>query len=413
MKKNWFRDAKYGLFIHFGLFSLLAGEYEGKEVPGLAEWIMNYADIPVERYRELAKDFDPVHFDAKWIAQSAKRWGMKYLCFTSKHHDGFALFDSKASDYNSVKASPCRRDFVAELAEACREEGIVFCLYYSQAQDWDDPDGYSAYHDNSQKNFRRYLDEKCLPQIRELLTQYGEIGMLWFDTPMGMSKEESAEIVELVKSLQPNCLISGRIGNQLGDYLTTQDNRIPSQAIEGDWEVPATLNHSWGFKRSDEDWHSPALVLTKLLRIVSRGGNYLLNIGPDGTGVTPPKSVEILERVGSWFEKAGESLYGTRALPLYVYEAPELCFTHKPGTLYLHVLNPQAYAGQEIPLPNIANKVKKATWLNHGEEADLRVGNTLEGDPYWGLRMPEEIQEDLALCLKVETEEVDFIQLPL
>lgn len=409
---SWFKDGKYGLFIHFGLYSLLGGEYRGKEVPGLSEWIMHTENIPAKEYEKLASSFDPVSFDSDFICRKASEWGMKYLCFTSKHHDGFAMYDSKADAYNSVMASPCKRDFVSELAASCQKYGLRLCLYYSQAQDWHHPDGYWAYQDNSGKNFRRYLDEKCIPQLKEILTNYGAIGMIWFDTPMGMSYEESKELADLVKKLQPDCLISGRIGNGLGDYLTTQDNRIPSYPIKKMWEVPGTLNSSWGYKKRDHNWHEPAEVMRRLLDIVSRGGNYLLNIGPRGDGSIPEESMAILDEIGTWLSAAGESLYGTRAVESYVYEAAEMRFTHKDHKLYLHVLEPGKYQGTRIPLPNIANTLCSAKWLNHEntEANPLFVGKTLEGDPFWGLHVPEDVGNKAVLTLAAETREKDFLQ---
>lgn len=412
-RHTWFTEGKYGLFIHFGLFSILAGEFEGKRTRGLSEWILLNDKVPEEAYNQLVDTFDPVLFDAKYIAQKAKAWGMKYICFTSKHHDGFALFDSKVDSYNSVASSPSGRDFVRELADACAEEDLVLCLYYSQAQDWHHPDGYWAYRDNSQKNFRHYLDEKCIPQLREILSNYGRIGMVWFDTPLGMTMEESKELVELVKSLQPDCLINGRIGNDLGDYLTTQDNRIPSYPIKKMWEVPGTLNSSWGYKYFDENWYPPEMVLNRFLNIVSRGGNYLLNIGPRGDGSIPEASVEILDAIGAWLSLAGESIYGTQAIENYVYEAPEIRFTHRDYHLYIHVLNPRDFLGKEIPIPNLANTVKSVRWLNgpgEGHVDPLRVTRTLEGDPYWGLHIPEQLDNDWILTLDVETNEQAFLQ---
>lgn len=407
---NWFKQDKYGLFIHYGLYSILGGEYQGRVVPGIAEWIMHQGNIPRAEYAKLTARFNPLHFDAEAICRRAKAWGMRYVCLTAKHHDGYALFDSAADAYNSVKASVSGRDLVGEMAEACRRQGLKFCLYYSQAQDWHHPDGYEAYRDNSGKNFRRYLTEKCFPQVRELLTQYGPLSMLWFDTPMGMSPEESRELRDLVKQLQPDCLISGRIGNGLGDYMTTQDNRIPAFPIEGLWEVPATLNHTWGYKKSDTDWASAGTILHRLLRIVARGGNYLLNVGPEADGRIPAASCAILDEVGRWLAGCGEAIYGSSAIPPYVYEAPELVFTHKPHKLYIHLLNAPQYAGRKIVLPNVANHIRSAGWLNCEAAAEIQETFNLEGDPLWYFMVPENFAEKNILTLAVSTEEAAFQQ---
>ena len=245
-KQQWFKEAKFGLFIHFGLYALLAGEYKGQKTENIAEWIMNDLDIPAEEYEKLAQQFNPVNFDPKMIVSKAKSWGMRYIVLTSKHHEGFAMYDSKCSSYN-IMNTPYGRDLLKELKDECDRQGMKMGLYYSQAQDWDDPDGYMARRDNSKKNFRRYLDEKCIPQLKEILTQYGDIALIWFDTPMGTTPEESRELVDVVKSIQPNCIVSGRIGNGLGEYMTTADNFIPRLPFEGDWEAPSTINETWGY----------------------------------------------------------------------------------------------------------------------------------------------------------------------
>lgn len=410
LNHEWFSQAKYGLFIHFGLYSLLGGHWQGKEIPGLAEWIRHYGKIPRQTYRALAQNFDPRALDPRALVSWAKDQSFRYLCLTAKHHEGFALFKSQASSFNSVEASPCGRDLVAEFANACREEGLVFCLYYSQAQDWDHPYGLEAYTDQSGKDFSIYFKEKCLPQVEELLTGYGPIGMIWFDTPLNMSREQAQKLRQLVKTCQPACLINGRIGHGLGDYMTCQDRRLPAQSLTVPWELPATLNTSWGYRASDQQWRTPLEVSRELLTVFSRGGNELLNIGPDGQGRIPSGARACLEKVGDWLNQVQASIYGTDAIASYVYESPELRFTHRPHHLYIHVLEPARFSGEEIPLPNIKNQVLESTWLNHGEACHLRVRKTLEGDPYWGLFLPEKIGNQLALTADIYTAEASFLQ---
>lgn len=406
-KQQWFKDAKYGLFIHWGLYALLAGEHNGRRTHNIAEWIMNDLDIPPEEYEKLAKEWNPVHFDADTYVRRAKAWGMKYLTFTSKHHDGFALYHSKCSPYNVVDATPFGRDIVGELAEACRKYGLKLCLYYSQAQDWHHPDGYRANHDNSGKNFRRYLDEKCLPQLREILTGYGEIGMIWFDTPMAMTKEESMECCDLVKSIQPDCIVSGRIGNDIGQYMTTGDNDIPAAPFYGDWEVPATLNDTWGYSRFDENWKSPERIIKLLLKINSRGGNYLLNIGPRADGTVPQPSLDILDKVGEYLRKNGESIYETRAVDQYVYDREDAVFTARPYRLYLHLSG----AERRLCFNNVANTIKKAYLLEDGREVQWKTGTNCEGDPYWHIYLPEDLEidpVDTVVCVETGEEKPIF-----
>ena len=400
-RQQWFKEAKYGLFIHWGLYSILGGEYNGRITPTIAEWIMNTLDIPVNDYEKLASKFNPASFDADKYVRLAKGWGMKYLTVTTKHHDGFAMYHSKCDTYNVVDATPFGRDVVGELADACKKYGIHLCFYYSQAQDWHDPDGYAANRDNSGKNFRRYMERKCLPQLRELLTQYGKISMMWFDTPMGMTAEESREIFDYVKKLQPDCIISGRIGNGLGEYMTTGDNFIPALPYPGDWEVPATLNDTWGFKKSDHNWKTPAEIIRLMVKIVSRGGNYLLNIGPDGDGAIPRESVSVLDRVGNFLKSSGDSIYGTQPVPLYVYDIEGCMFTTKPHKLFIHLSKPP----EHLQLLNIANKIEKAYFLATGESVEIISRKTCEGDSAWEIYPHRRCTDDIDTVICVETAE--------
>lgn len=409
-KQAWFKNAKYGLFIHFGLFSILAGEYDGKRTTNIAEWIMNDLDIPVPEYEKLAKAFNPVLFDADAYVRKAKEWGMKYVTFTAKHHEGFAMYHSQCSTYNIVEASPYGKDMVAELAQACQKYDMKLCLYYSQAQDWHHPDGYRANHDNSGKNFRHYLDEKCIPQIKEILTGYGEIGMIWFDTPMGMTAAESTELFDLVKSLQPNCIVSGRIGNELGEYLTTGDNDIPALPFYGDWEVPATLNDTWGFNKYDENWKAPEDILHLLVKINSRGGNYLLNIGPKADGSIPQPSIDILDAVGAYLRVNGESIYATTAAAPYVYEFTNVCLTAKPYKTFIHLFAPR----RGLVLSNVATKIKRAFCMKTGEPIAWEMRKNCEGDDCWIFDLSKFTDFDpidTVLCVETEEEALKFVPL--
>ena len=405
-KQQWFKDAKFGLFIHWGLYALLAGEYNGRKTDRIAEWIMNDLDIPVEEYEKLASQFNPVEFDAEMIVRKAKEWGMKYIVFTSKHHEGFAMWDSKCSDYNVVKATPYGRDIVRQFREACDKYDMKLGFYYSQAQDWHDPDGYIHRKDNSKKNYRAYLERKCFPQLRELLTEYGDVALIWFDTPMGTTKEESQEMVDLVKSLQPNCIVSGRIGNELGEYMTTGDNFIPRLPYEGDWEVPATLNDTWGFNKDDHKWKDPEEIIRLLVKINSRGGNYLLNIGPEASGHVPDESIRILDEVGKYVNENEEAIFRTKRVGIYAYELDWGMLTRKDHKLYVHVFKPR----RRVELINIANKITGAYLVADKRKLEFKTSMTCEGNSAIDVELPEDYfdRKYFSVCLEMEEEEPIF-----
>ena len=346
---DWWRDGKFGLFIHWGLYAIPAGVWQGEHVPGIGEWIMLRARIPVAEYSPLAAQFNPVAFDAKaWVAL-AKAAGQKYIVITSKHHDGFCLFDSAEIDYCMTKGTPFGRDVIRELADECRRQDMRLGFYYSQTQDWYQPDGDGNDwdYDESQKDFAAYIDNYVKPQVRELLTNYGDVALIWFDTPKGITERQSRELLELCNELQPDCLVCGRLGNTLGDYATTNDNTIPAGAVPGDWEVPATMNDTWGFKTHDHNWKSVTDLIQKLVDIVSKGGVYLLNVGPTALGEIPPESIERLEEMGVWLDRYGDSLYGTRAGP--VQDVAGMRTTRKGEVVYLHVFDWPADGNLSLP----------------------------------------------------------------
>ncbi len=340
---RWWREARYGLFIHWGLYSVLAGEWKGWQTPNIGEWIMHDGKIPVADYEKIAGQFNPARFDAREWVRLAKDAGMKYVTITAKHHDGFAMYHSHCSPYNIVDATPFRRDPMVDLARACRDAGLKLCFYYSQVQDWHEKDAVGNtwdWPDEKGKDYARYFETKCKPQVRELLTQYGDIGMIWFDTPMNVELKHSRELYRFVKEIQPSCLVNGRIGNQCGDYINTGDNLIPSLPLDRDWEIPATLNDTWGYKSFDHNWKSAEKIARLLVTINGRGGNYLLNVGPTAEGVIPEPSVRILREVGRWVTANGEAIYGTKPAPVLPYDPSSWGgVTFKPGRLFLHVFD--------------------------------------------------------------------------
>ena len=327
---DWFKEAGYGMMAHWGLYSLLGGEYRGKRVRTYAEWIQSYFAIPNWEYELLAKSFNPVYFNAdEWI-RLAKDSGMKYFVFTSKHHDGFAMYHSKVDAFNVVDATAFGRDVVAELAEACYKYGLKFGLYYSQELDWHHPHGggYDRnekcagvswdnswdYPDREKKDFSVCFQEKIKPQVEELLKNYGDLCLMWFDVPHTITKEQSLELNRLVKALQPDCLINSRIGNGAYDYVSLGDNEYPKEwpkdikvneqnmnglngfkySPYGLYETAGTMNSSWSFKYFDQNWITPTDVVARRRKLNEMGINYLLNVGPDGLGRIPSFCAEIL-----------------------------------------------------------------------------------------------------------------------
>jgi alpha-L-fucosidase len=360
-RMKWWRDGRFGLFIHWGLYAIPAGEWKGKEIPGIGEWIMKRAQIPAVEYRALAKQFNPTKFDAKAFVKVAKDAGMKYIAITSKHHDGFAMFKSNASAYNIVDGTPYGKDVIKALADECHKQGIKMCFYYSQSRDWNESNGLDNDWDfPKERNFQKYLDEKVKPQLTELLTNYGEVGMIWFDTPMDITKAQAQELKDLVRRLQPATIISGRLGGGVEtDYSSTGDNAIPATALKEDWEVPATLNNTWGFKKNDHEWKSPETTTRLLFDIASKGGNYLLNVGPTAEGVIPEESVNILKTVGKWMKVNSEAIYGTKATP-YAVEFPWGNITQKGNKLYLGIYS---WPKGEFYLEGLKNKIQKVYLL--------------------------------------------------
>ncbi len=389
----WFHEAKYGLFIHWGLYAIPAGDWKGKRIPGIGEWIMNRAKIPVGEYAQLATRFNPVKFNAEEWVLLAKDAGMKYIVITSKHHDGFALYDSKVSKYDVVDATPFKRDILKELSAACQKHGMRLGFYYSQAQDWHDPNGAGNTWDfgpNEKKDFDKYLREKAEPQVRELLTEYGPVALVWFDTPQMMNDARAQRFTDIVRQAQPATLIDGRLG-AAGDYRTTGDNVIPPEALNEAWETPATINHTWGYRTDDEDWKSQGDITFKLVDIVSKGGNYLLNVGPMADGVIPAPSQNALRSVGRWLKLNGDAIYGAGKSPFGAefgeYAASgakdlrggklflarnEYRVTTKPGKLYFTFFaEPRA----PFEVPAMKNAIKKVYRLADKEPVPFKTEN--------------------------------------
>jgi alpha-L-fucosidase len=361
-RMKWWREARFGMFIHWGLYAIPAGEWKGKQVSGIGEWIMHTGQIPLDEYELLAKQFNPVKFNAKEWVSLAKNAGMKYIVITSKHHDGFCLFDSKLTDYDIMGATPFKRDIMKELSDECRKQGLKMCWYHS-IMDWHHPD-YLPRRD-WEKRSAEGADYDCYieymkGQLRELLTNYGDIGVLWFDGGWEHKAEEhhAEEVVAMIKSLQSEIIINNRIKLPLD--FDTPEQEIPATGIAGrDWETCMTMNDTWGYKKNDHNWKSTEDLLHKLVDITSKGGNFLLNVGPTAEGLIPQPSVERLAAMGKWLKVNGESIYGTTASPIGK-PVWGRC-TAKAGKLYLHVF--EWPAGGILEMPGLKDKIKKAYLL--------------------------------------------------
>lgn len=323
-RMKWWREARFGMFIHWGLYSIPAGTWKGKQVPSAGEWIMNTASISVADYKALAPQFNPIGFNAHDIVALAKSAGMKYIVITSKHHDGFAMFDSNADPFNIVAATQFHRDPLRELANECRKQGIKLGFYYSQDQDWTAPGGAALKTGNHDRpnhhwdpaqdgDFAAYLHTKAIPQLKELLDNYGDFpSIIWFDTPTDdMTPALAGEIVALLNQ-HPNLIWNNRLGGGYKGDTETPEQFIPAQGYPGrDWEACMTMNDTWGYKSNDTDFKSTQTLLRNLIDIASKGGNYLLNIGPDSKGNVPPAEMERLQQIGQWLAANGEAIYGT------------------------------------------------------------------------------------------------------
>ncbi len=314
-KYEWFKGARFGMMVHWGLYCLPAGEWKGRRMDYIGEWIQSRYRIPNEEYHRLAGAFDPILFDAdEWVAL-AKRAGMNYIVVTAKHHEGFAMYRSEADRFNIADATPFRRDVIGELADACARQNMKLGLYYSQELDWSEPNGggYTLgrtnrgmswtndwdFPDNERKDYSECFERKIKPQVREILTQYGDLCLIWFDTPSSITPAQSHELVDMVHTLQPDCLVNSRVGNGMGDYRSWGDNQIPDEYMsDGLFETPATLNDTWGYKSFDNNWKDARRVLELKEHLNSRGINYLLNVGPDCLGRIPAPAVDILTEVG-------------------------------------------------------------------------------------------------------------------
>ncbi len=399
-RMKWWREARFGLFIHWGLYAVPAGTYEGRQVGGIGEWIMHNAHIPLDRYAKYAESFNPVKFNAEEWVRIAKNAGMKYIVITSKHHDGFAMFKSAASPYNIYDATPFKRDPLKELAAACKKEGIKLGFYYSQAQDWHHAGGAAmgGHWDKAQDgDMTAYLRNIAVPQVKEILSNYGDVAVLWWDTPCNMSKERADLLLPLLK-LQPNIIWNNRLGGGYQGDTETPEQFIPATGYPGrDWETCMTMNDTWGFKSYDNNWKPVEGLIRNLSDIASKGGNYLLNVGPTDEGLIPTQSVERLAEVGKWMKVNGESIYATQATPFK--RLPWGRCTRKEGLLYLHVFDwPK---DGKLVVPGLASTIRKAYLLADSKQHKLAIAQDETGTVITvGDKAPDPVVSVVVLKLK-------------
>jgi len=425
-RMEWWREARFGMFIHWGVYAVPAGTYKGQKINRIGEWIMNRGKIPVAEYQAFAQQFNPVKYDPDAWVKMAKDAGMKYIVITAKHHDGFALFKSNASKWNMADATPYGKDLLKPLAEACRKNGIKLGFYYSQAQDWNNPggaasrkvtsegwanpdsttiDAYTQAHEGhwdpaqTTKTMSQYIDEVAVPQIKELLTGYGDVAVLWWDTPTGMTDAYAEKINALLK-LQPNIITNDRLKrpNFPGDYKTPEQ-RIPNlNELDGkDWETCMTMNETWGYKSYADKWKSTETLIRNLVDIASKGGNYLLNVGPKADGTFPQESVDLLKGMGKWMKINGEAVYNTKASPFGLFAWGRCTKKELAGNSILYFSVFDWPADGKLTIPGLKNEIISAKLL--AGNTVLKTAATAEGVT---INIPEKSSDPIATVIKVE-----------
>ena len=418
---QWWREAKFGMFVHWGIYSLPAGEWKGKKVSGYAEHLMRKEKISRREYLDLAHLFNPVEFNAEEWIKTAKAAGMRYFIITAKHHDGFAMFNSSVSDFNIMDQTPFKRDPMAELAAACNKYGMKFGFYYSHAFDWEHPDapgndweypnpggdkliGGANWFDNHPEwlpKAVKYVDDKAIPQIKELINKYHP-DILWFDTPHKLPFSENLRILKAIRETDPNVVVNGRLArngnNNYGDYKNTGDRPAEFYPAEGDWEAIPTTNESYGYSKTDNS-HKPTSFFVQLLaKSASRGGNLLLNIGPQGDGAMDVKDLQILSGLAKWMSTNGESIYkaGKSELPVQSWGVT----TYGNSKLYLHVFNWPSNG--KLPIGRITSGLGKAYLLSNVSKL-LTVNRLANGD--LELNVPKQAPDSMNTVIVLETED--------
>lgn len=400
LRRQQFTQDRFGIFIHFGISAILEGWWKGECYDGLSEWIMSGKKIPLKEYRKLAEQFDISRFDADEWVKSFAATGARYLVYVAKHHDGFAMFHSHVSDYNIVDATPFGRDPLSELAEACKRYRMRLGVYYSHVIDWEQPHAWGPQMNDwdfnpKEADFKIYWRQKALPQIKELCTQYGNLGVFWFDMPAGLSNAHAEEAAALVRRLQPGAVINSRVG--IGscdfDYVSTDDNYPNGHLPSRDWEMCATMNTSWGWKRGDNDWKPASNHLYTLAHTVSRNGNYLLNVGPMPDGSIPPHAIEILSELAEYKQAIDTTIHKAEPSP-FKQTFPWGVVTKNGHQLFLHIFDKTL---NSIMLPGRALEIKAVT--------DVLSNNAIEWQGHGnGIPLPPVIHHSMPRIVAVELE---------
>lgn len=425
-RMKWWREARFGMFIHWGVYAQWGGVYHShNQARGGAEWIMNRSKIPVAEYQEKAKSFNPTAYDPDSWVKLAKDAGMKYIVITAKHHDGFALFDSKASQWDIVDATAYKKDLLKPLADACRKYGMKLGFYYSQAQDWNNPggsvarkemregwanpdsakvDAYTKEHNGhwdpaqETKSFAQYIDDVAVTQVRELMSNYGDIAVLWWDTPTNMTDEAALKLQAQLK-LQPRIITNDRLKrpNFPGD-TKTPEQKIPTIAeLDGkDWETCMTMNGSWGYKSWDNNWKSTETLIHNLVDIASKGGNYLLNIGPKADGSLPQESIDRLRQIGAWMSKNQEAIYATKASPLAPLSWGRVTRKEDGKNTILYITVFDWPKDGKLEIPGLKNKVRSASLLGDRKLKTRSTGKALT------IEVPAVAPDPVATVIKLE-----------
>ncbi len=376
-RMEWWREAKFGLFIHWGPYAVPAGVHNGKEVEGIGEWIMERASIPVTEYEKYSRSFNPEQFDADRWVQIAHDAGMKYLVITSKHHDGFALWDSEVSTYDVMDFSPIKRDLLGELKQACDKYDVKLCFYHS-IMDWHHPQAqapnypdYNERDDTTRVNheFAQYVENYLKPQLTELVEKYDPY-VIWFDGEWipDWTHQDGVDMYRYLRELKPSLIINNRVDvgrkgmqgmnddreDYVGDF-GTPEQEILEEGSDTDWEACMTMNDTWGYKKNDNNWKSTEVLIHNLIDVAAKGGNYLLNVGPTAEGLIPQPSVERLEAMGKWLDTNGEAIYATERLPLQYDEGDPIRYTHKKDQPFYYGITTEKLSGS-IAFPELQPK---------------------------------------------------------